>query len=195
MKERAESQKEDSKHETNTSAEEIFTPERRIKCQKIDTTLPAQDKSCIICNNLKRKGDNKRVRICENRRAKLFLSATKFFKDTVYGRCSLLGNIGDVFAADILYHKNCMSSYILKFDREVEQLINSDDTVFDNSTDGVFNRFITNLDVSNKAHYVSNVRGIVNQEFEKSSIAKIYFQFFYLLSFCLFVWSPHFKKS
>ena len=150
---------------------------------------------CIICNNYKRKGDNKRVRICENRRAKLLSSATKFFKDTVYNRCSLFGNIGDVFAADILYHKNCMSSYILKFDREVDQLINSDDTVFDNSTEDVFNRVITNLDVSNKAHYVSNVRDIVNQEFEKSSMGKTCFHFFSLLSFCFFVWPSHFKKS
>ena len=71
---------------------------------------------------------------------------------------AFLGNIGDVFAADILYHKNCMrSSYILKFDREVDQLINSHDTVIDNSTKDVFNRVITNLDVSNKIHYVSNV--------------------------------------
>ena len=122
-----------------------------------------------------------------NRRAKLFLSVTKFFKDTVYDRCSLLGNIGNIFAADILYYKNCMSSYILKFDREVDQLINSDDTVFDNSTEDVFNRVITNLDVSNKAHYVSNVRDIVNQEFEKSSTGKICFHFFLCCLFiCLF---------
>ena len=194
MKERAESRK-DSKHETNTSAEEIFTPERRSKLQKVDTTLPAQSKPCVICNNLKRKGDNKREPICENRRAKLFLLPTKFFKDTVYDRCSLLGNIGDEFAADILYHKNCMSYYIVKFDREVDQLINSDDTVFDNSTEDIFNRVIANLDISNKAHYVSNVRDIVNQELEKCSIGKICFLFFSLLSFCLFVWSPHFKKS
>ena len=137
---------------------------------------------------MKRKGDIKRVGICENRRAKLFLSATKLSKDTVYDRCSLLGNTGDVFAADILYHKNCMSSsYILKFDREVDQLINSDDTVFDNSTEDIFNRVITNLDVSNKAHYISNVQDIVNQEFEKSSIGKNLFHFFSLLPFCLFV--------
>ena len=74
--------------------------------------------------------------------------ATKFFKDTVYDRCSLLGNIGDVFSDDILYHKNCVSSYILKFDREVNQLVNSDNNVFDNSTEDVFNRVIKNLDVS-----------------------------------------------
>ena len=120
--------------------------------------------------------------------------ATKFFKDTVYDRCSLLGNIGDVFADDILYHKNCVSYYILKFDREVNQLVNSNNTVFDNSTGDVLNSVITNLDVSNKAHYVSNVRDIVNQEFEKSSIGNICLHFF-SLSFCLFVWSPYFKKS
>ena len=170
MKKKTKSRNEDSKHETNTSAEEIFTPERRSKRQKIDTTISAQSKPWIICNNLKRKGDNKRVRICQNRRAKLFLSATKFFKDIVYDRCSLLRNNGDVLAADILYQKNCMSSYILKFDPEVDQLISNDDTLFDNSTEDIFNRVIKNLDVRNKAHYVSNVRDIVNQEFEKSSI-------------------------
>ena len=58
MKERAESWK-DSKHETNTSAEEIFTSERWSKHPNIDTTLPAQSKPYIICNNLKRKRDNK----------------------------------------------------------------------------------------------------------------------------------------
>ena len=87
-----------------------------------------------------------------------------------------------------------MCSFILKFDQEVDQLINSDNTVFDNSTEDVFNRVITNLDVSNKAHYVLNVQDIVNREFEKSSIGKILFSPFFL-SFCLFVWSPHFKKS
>ena len=60
MKERAESWKEDSKHKTNTSAEEIFTSERWSKHQNIDTTLPAQSKPCIICNNLKRKRDNEK---------------------------------------------------------------------------------------------------------------------------------------
>ena len=55
-----------------------------------------------------------------------------------------------------------MCSFILKFDQEVDQLINSDNTVFDNSTEDVFNRVITNLDVSNKAHYVLNVQDIVN---------------------------------
>ena len=78
-----------------------------------------------------------------------------------------------------------MCSFILKFDQEVDQLINSDNTVFDNSTEDVFNRVITNLDVSDKAHYVLNVQDIVNREFEKSSIGKILFSLFFL-SFCLF---------
>ena len=112
--------------------------------------------------------------------------ATKLFKDTVYDWYSLLANIGDVFATDILYYKNCMCSFILKFDQEVDQLINSDNTVFDNSTEDVFNRVITNLDASNKAHYVSNVWDVVNQEFGKSSIGKICFHFFSCLFVCLF---------
>ena len=54
MKERAESRKKDRKHKNNTSAEEIFTPERQCKHQKIDTTLPAQNASYVIIWKKKR---------------------------------------------------------------------------------------------------------------------------------------------
>ena len=52
------------------------------------------------------------------KRAKQFLSTTKFFKDDIYTRTIFLNNVGDVFAADILYHRNCLRNYILKFQRE-----------------------------------------------------------------------------
>ena len=47
------------------------------------------------------------LRINEARRARLFLSAIKFNKDEVFTQCILLGSSGDIFAADIVYHKNC----------------------------------------------------------------------------------------
>ena len=43
---------------------------------------------------------------------------------------------GDVFAADFLYHRSCLNSYILKFKRELETLIaamKDDDTVNESS--------------------------------------------------------------
>ena len=43
-----------------------------------------------------------------------------------------MGKPGDVFAADVLYHWNCLNSYNLKFKHELETLIavtEDDDTV------------------------------------------------------------------
>ena len=44
---------------------------------------------------------------------------------------------GDVFAADIMYHSNCLSSYILHFKRELRQLINDQDDLDETDIDGV----------------------------------------------------------
>ena len=73
----------------------------------IKSNITVKESPCIVCNQMKSKGIVKRFRICEARRARLFLSAIKFNKDDVYTRCSLLQNIGDVYAANIMYHKKC----------------------------------------------------------------------------------------
>ena len=70
-----------------------------------------KESPCIVCNQMKSKGIVKRFRIGEARRARLFLSAIKSNKNDVYTRCSLIQNIGDVYAADIMYHKKCLSNY------------------------------------------------------------------------------------
>ena len=72
------------------------------------------------------KGDVKRYRICEIKRAKRLISAMRFFKDEVYDRCVLLETAGDIFAADIKYHSNCLSNHLLKFKREVELIVNDE---------------------------------------------------------------------
>ena len=73
---------------------------------------------------MKSRGDTKLMRISEARRASLFLPAIKFDKDEVFTRCILLGSPGDIFAADIMYHKNCLSNYLRKFEPEVEMIMN-----------------------------------------------------------------------
>ena len=70
---------------------------------------------CIICSKSKCKGNTKLYRISEHHSAKNLLSSARFFKDDVQTRCILWKTPGDAFAADVIYHKNCLSGYVLKF--------------------------------------------------------------------------------
>ena len=55
-------------------------------------------------------------RICEGVRAKHFLAAIEFNKDEVYQRCIYWKCPGDLYAADVIYHGNCLHKYLLSFD-------------------------------------------------------------------------------
>ena len=79
-------------------------------------------KVCIICNQAKSKGDIELWRICEINRAATFLAAFQFNQDDVYTWCIFHRNVGDIFAAEILYHNNCMANYVLKFKRDMAML-------------------------------------------------------------------------
>ena len=113
---------------------EITRPKRtkrtKIQCQMV------KKKPCIICNKIKMKSDVKRYRICKIKRAKQLKSAMRFFKDEVYDGCVLLETGGDIFAADIKYHSNCLSNYLLKFKREVGvELVVNDEHGFTKNED------------------------------------------------------------
>ena len=102
----------------NVNEEDASCNPRPKRRKSEDKTL-----SCVICNQAKSKGDKILYRIGGDKRAKELLAASRYFKDDVFTRCSLLNKPGDVFAADVLYHKNCLSSYTLKFKRELQVLI------------------------------------------------------------------------
>ena len=59
----------------------------------------------------------------------------KFFKDDVFTRCAVIQNEGDVFAADIMCHSNCLSSYILRLKRVLRQLITDQDDLVETDID------------------------------------------------------------
>ena len=67
------------------------------------------DINCIICHQKKIKNDEKLCRICEAERANMF----RFNLDDVFSRASIYTNKEQLFAADVLYHKNCMNRYML----------------------------------------------------------------------------------
>ena len=82
----------------------------------LTTTNKISLKQCIICDSIKKKGDGNRYRVSENPRATKFIAAYMFNKDAVYKRCIFLKTPGDIFAADIVSHKNCMRWYIKTFE-------------------------------------------------------------------------------
>ena len=79
-------------------------------------------KLCIICNASKKKGNKKLYRISEDPRSRHFLAAIEFNKDEVQQRCIFWKCHGDIYAADIMYHGNCLYEYLLSFDREIKRL-------------------------------------------------------------------------
>lgn len=67
--------------------------EKRMKQRQLHSLVICR-LSCFICNQMKSKGDTKRLMICEAKRASLFISAIKFNKDTICIRCALLEKPG-----------------------------------------------------------------------------------------------------
>ena len=102
---------------------------------------------------MKSKGDAKRMRICKARRGRLFRSAIKYNKDDVYTRSSLLQNIGDLFAADVMYHKMCLSNYLRRFEREIEEILNLPLSELEKGDiNTLLKEFVETIDVQNKAY-------------------------------------------
>ena len=133
-------------------------------------------KPCIICNKIKMKSDVKRYRICEIKRAKQLKSAMSFFKDEVYDECVLLETGGDIFAADIKYHSNCLSNYLLKFKREVGvELVVHDEHGSTKNEDiyQMFRDIIERIDLLHQAIHVSTVCDLLNERFHAENIGML----------------------
>ena len=169
LRKRAENK--DIKHQAcnDDHAEEGIARDQRAKRRKIEFTS-VKEKPCIICDKMKHKGDNNKIRVCERRSAQKLLSATRFFKDDVHTRCVLLESPGDVFAADIPYHKNCMSSYILKFKRELEWVMMDDEDNVDDSVEALFNDVLQTLNLRQEAHYISTARDLLNDRLKEGNL-------------------------
>ena len=113
---------------------------------------------------MKSRGDTKILRISEARRASLFLSTIKFNKDEIFTRCLLFGSPGDIFAADIMYHKNCLSNYLRKFEREVEMIMNPPlDGAKNVEITNIFQEFVKTINIKNHAYFLSACRDSFNE--------------------------------
>ena len=130
-----------------------------------------KENPCVICDKVKMKGEVKRYRVCETKRAKQLLSAMRFFKDKVHNKCVFLETVGDIFAADIMYHSNCLSNYLLKFKREVELIMNDQQDFGENKDIGkIFQDLVKSLDLKHQAIHLSIVRDLLNEKFHAENI-------------------------
>ena len=133
------------------------------------STSVVKESPCIVCTHVKSKGDAKRMRICEARRARLFLSAIKYNKDDAYTRCSLLQDIGDVFVADLMYHKKCLSNYLCRFERETEEILNPPLSELEKGDiNMLFKEFAETIDFQNKTQALSDSHEQFEWYLEKS---------------------------
>jgi len=166
-----------SENEASTSKQsnQESRSRKRLKsdCSITEESTNFKKKPCIVCNQIKSKSIKKKFRICEAKRAKLFLSAIKYNKDDVYTRCSLLQNIGDVYAADIIYHKHCLTNYLRNFEREIEELLNPSLTELEKrNLTSLFKEFVATINIENKACALSDCRDQFEEYLVKSAVDK-----------------------
>ena len=110
----------------------------------------------------------KTYRICEDLCAKKFLQACKFFDDDTYRRCIYLKTPKDVYAADVHYHKTCLSRYLLKFKRAVEIILDGDTQECENEIMQLFKEIISKFNFELKATYLSTIRDKMNEVIEQN---------------------------
>ena len=151
----------------------ISSPKRH-KRRKIVKTDP-KDKPCIICDQIKFKGTSERHRIEDFKRAVNFLNAFNFNKDIVHTRCILCKTAKDIFAADIMYHKSCMESYLLKFRRDIEVIVQFQDD--EDITDSVelkatFKDVIASLDLDTSGYALSDIREMLEKRLQSVGVGK-----------------------
>lgn len=154
--------------EVETPDNEPKSPPTRAKRSKQVTSPDPRDKPCIICNHKKHHGQIKRHRIESYEVAQGFLKSTKFFNDDVRTRTIFLAEIGDVWAADLMYHKNCMIKYFINFERDVVKLLN-----IDFGSQGqrscikeTFKELAETLDIGLNGYAVSDVRDTLNKKLD-----------------------------
>ena len=136
---------------------------KRRKSSDVDTP-----KICVICQKIYSGKDSKLYRLCENDRADLFLSATRFNLDEVFTRTSLYDTKEKLFAAGILSHKKCMNRYLLQYKRDMDQNISYNLEDFDEELKEQFRIMTENLDLDNNAYTVSYCCNFLNEKLNQN---------------------------
>lgn len=91
------------------------TTQRQSEEQYHSEELPYNSK-CVICNRKTHQGITKKSPISEYERARKFLEAKVYFEDDVNLRTANVYEPDDVLNAKLYCHKNCVRSYLRKYE-------------------------------------------------------------------------------
>ena len=142
-----------------------FGPKSRLK--RVKTTVNVREKPCIFLNQFKYQSNTKRYRTSEVNVAKTLLKAAKFNKNNVHTQCILLKNVGDVFAADVMYHSNCLNKYFKKFRYDVDSLMAFEIEDDKDRLEDTFKELITSMDINKHGYVLSDVRDLMNEKLKE----------------------------
>ena len=80
---------------------------------------------CIFCSadciTVRQKTIHTLYRVSEKPMAQKLLNAGVLFRDRVYTETARMCDVGDVFAADILYHDNCHKGYFNEYQARLKK--------------------------------------------------------------------------
>ena len=63
-----------------------------------------------------------------------------------------------------MYHKNCLSNYLRKFEREIEMILNrSLDSAENVEISNIFQEFVKTINIKNHAYFLSACRDSFNE--------------------------------
>ena len=93
------------------------------------------------------------------------MSAARFFKNDVRTRFILWKTPGNVFAANVMFHKNCLGGYVLKFKQEVELIMRDSDDIEDKCTETVISHVLMSVDLTTSAYHLSDLCKEVTKQF------------------------------
>ena len=76
---------------------------------------------------------------------------------------------GDIFAADLLYHSNCMLGYLLRFERDmsiIKELCNVMSPERTSLLEAAVDKMCESLELSSRGYALSECRDKINKKFE-----------------------------
>ena len=129
---------------------------------------------CVICNCVKKNYTIKTLRISQEPRAWRFLAATNFYKDDVYRRTIFCKKPGNIFAADVHCHRNCIGSYFLEFDRDLKKVNDLNDNAAEEECDeltNVFDELCSTLDLDSQGYLLTECRNMINEKLSKIEVS------------------------
>ena len=133
---------------------------------------------CIICNCTGKyhQGDDVlyRIPVSSLNRARSFMNAYKLNYDEVFTRCSIYNTEGDIFAADIRYHKQCLGRYIKQYERRADLVLKAAEVQLHQESSAdiykeAFNSMLQQLNLDQNGYEVSHCCDLMNERLDEVS--------------------------